>query len=132
MIRLSQNTQHFFPSLSHQIQGIETGLTKEITDVNNAINNLGKGGSVAEVDSLFNTLKTTANEIKQNLDTTSSSFNKVTNAENTLAKMPATIQEISNNFSKLKNQPQEIVDLIQGLNTQLIKVKDTEENFGQQ
>ena len=44
--------------------------------------------------------------------------------------MPATIQEISNNFSKLKNQPQEIVDLIQGLNTQLIKVKDTEENFG--
>lgn len=110
--------------------GIETGLTKEITDVNNAINNLGKGGSVAEVDSLFNTLKTTANEIKQNLDTTSSSFNKVTNAENTLAKMPATIQEISNNFSKLKNQPQEIVDLIQGLNTQLIKVKDTEENFG--
>lgn len=110
--------------------GIETGLTKEIADVNNAINNLGKGGSVAEVDSLFNTLKTTANEIKQNLDTTSSSFNKVTNAENTLAKMPATIQEISNNFSKLKNQPQEIVDLIQGLNTQLIKVKDTEENFG--
>lgn len=110
--------------------GIETGLTKEITDVNNAINNLGKGGSVAEVDSLFNTLKTTANEIKQNLDTTSSSFNKVTNAENTLAKMPATIQEISNNFSKLKNQPQEIVDLIQGLNTQLTKVKDTEENFG--
>jgi TP901 family phage tail tape measure protein len=110
--------------------GIETGLTKEITDVNNAINNLGKGGSVAEVDSLFNTLKTTANEIKQNLDTTSSSFNKVTNAENTLAKMPTTIQEISNNFSKLKNQPQEIVDLIQGLNTQLTKVKDTEENFG--
>lgn len=110
--------------------GIETGLTKEIADVNNAINNLGKGGSVAEVDSLFNTLKTTANEIKQNLDTTSSSFNKVTNAENTLAKMPATIQEISNNFSKLKNQPQEIVDLIQGLNTQLTKVKDTEENFG--
>lgn len=110
--------------------GIETGLTKEIADVNNAIDNLGKGGSVAEVDSLFNTLKTTANEIKQNLDTTSSSFNKVTNAENTLAKMPATIQEISNNFSKLKNQPQEIVDLIQGLNTQLIKVKDTEENFG--
>lgn len=110
--------------------GIETGLTKEITDVNNAINNLGKGGSVAEVDSLFNTLKTTANEIKQNLDTTSSSFNKVTNAENTLAKMPATIQEISNNFSKLKNQPQEIVDLIQGLDTQLTKVKDTEENFG--
>ena len=110
--------------------GIETGLTKEIADVNNAINNLGKGGSVAEVDSLFNTLKTTANEIKQNLDTTSSSFNKVTNAENTLAKMPTTIQEISNNFSKLKNQPQEIVDLIQGLNTQLTKVKDTEENFG--
>ena len=110
--------------------GIETGLTKEIADVNNAINNLGKGGSVAEVDSLFNTLKTTANEIKQNLDTTSSSFNKVTNAENTLAKMPATIQEISNNFSKLKNQPQEIVDLIQGLDTQLTKVKDTEENFG--
>lgn len=110
--------------------GIETGLTKEITDVNNAINNLGKGGSVAEVDSLFNTLKTTANEIKQNLDTISSSFNKVTNAENTLAKMPATIQEISNNFSKLKNQPQEIVDLIQGLDTQLTKVKDTEENFG--
>lgn len=110
--------------------GIETGLTKEIADVNNAINNLGKGGSVAEVDSLFNTLKTTANEIKQNLDTTSSSFNKVTNAENTLAKMPATIQEISNNFSKLKNQPQEIVDLIQGLDAQLTKVKDTEENFG--
>lgn len=110
--------------------GIETGLTKEIADVNNAINNLGKGGSVAEVDSLFNTLKTTANEIKQNLDTTSSSFNKVTNAENTLAKMPATIQEILNNFSKLKNQPQEIVDLIQGLDTQLTKVKDTEENFG--
>ena len=110
--------------------GIETGLTKEIADVNNAINNLGKGGSVAEVDSLFNTLKTTANEIKQNLDTTSSSFNKVTNAENTLAKMPATIQGISNNFSKLKNQPQEIVDLIQGLDTQLTKVKDTEENFG--
>lgn len=110
--------------------GIETGLTKEIVDVNNSINNLGKGGSVAEVDSLFNTLKTTANEIKQNLDTTSSSFNKVTNAENTLAKMPATIQEISNNFSKLKNQPQKIVDLIQGLNTQLTKVKDTEDNFG--
>lgn len=111
-------------------KGIESGIGNEINAVNAAIDNLGKGGSIAEVDKLFNSLKTTASNIRQNLKSLTSSFNETTNAENTLAKMPATIQEISNNFSKLKNQPQEIVDLIQGLNTQLTKVKDTEENFG--
>lgn len=111
-------------------KGIESGIGNEINAVNVAIDNLGKGGSIAEVDKLFNSLKTTASNIRQNLKSLTSSFNETTNAENTLAKMPATIQEISNNFSKLKNQPQEIVDLIQGLDTQLTKVKDTEENFG--
>ena len=111
-------------------KGIESGIGNEINAVNVAIDNLGKGGSIAEVDKLFNSLKTTASNIRQNLKSLTSSFNETTNAENTLAKMPTTIQEISNNFSKLKNQPQEIVDLIQGLNTQLTKVKDTEENFG--
>lgn len=110
--------------------GIESGLTSEINAVNTAIENLGSGGSIAEVDRLFNSLKATANEIKTNLDTTSSSFNKVTNAENTLAKMPATIQEIANNFSKLKDQPNDIKDIIDELGVKLQQVKQVENQFG--
>lgn len=92
--------------------------------------NFYKGGSIAEVDKLFNSLKTTASNIRQNLKSLTSSFNETTNAENTLAKMPATIQEISNSFSKLKQQPSEVSDLISSLNSQLNKVNETESQFG--
>lgn len=111
-------------------KGIESGIGNEINAVNVAIDNLGKGGSIAEVDKLFNSLKTTASNIRQNLKSLTSSFNETTNAENTLAKMPATIQEISNSFSKLKQQPSEVSDLISSLNSQLNKVNETESQFG--
>lgn len=111
-------------------KGIESGIGNEINAVNIAIDNLGKGGSIAEVDKLFNSLKTTASNIRQNLKSLTSSFNETTNAENTLAKMPATIQEISNSFSKLKQQPSEVSELIGNLNSQLNKVNETESQFG--
>lgn len=111
-------------------KGIESGIGNEINAVNVAIDNLGKGGSIAEVDKLFNSLKTTASNIRQNLKSLTSSFNETTNAENTLAKMPATIQEISNSFSKLKQQPSDVSDLISSLNSQLNKVNETESQFG--
>jgi TP901 family phage tail tape measure protein len=111
-------------------KGIESGIGNEINAVNAAIDNLGKGGSIAEVDKLFNSLKTTASNIRQNLKSLTSSFNETTNAENTLAKMPATIQEISNSFSKLKQQPSEVSELINNLNSQLNKVNKTESQFG--
>lgn len=111
-------------------KGIESGIGNEINAVNVAIDNLGKGGSIAEVDKLFNSLKTTASNIRQNLKSFTSSFNETTNAENTLAKMPATIQEISNSFSKLKQQPSEVSELISNLNSQLNKVNETESQFG--
>nr|DAZ83340.1 MAG TPA: minor tail protein [Caudoviricetes sp.] len=111
-------------------KGIESGIGNEINAVNVAIGNLGKGGSIAEVDKLFNSLKTTASNIRQNLKSFTSSFNETTNAENTLAKMPATIQEISNSFSKLKQQPSEVSELISNLNSQLNKVNETESQFG--
>lgn len=111
-------------------KGIESGIGNEINAVNAAIDNLGKGGSIAEVDKLFNSLKTTASNIRQNLKSLTSSFNETTNAENTLAKMPATIQEISNSFSKLKQQPSEVSELIGNLNSQLNKVNETENQFG--
>lgn len=111
-------------------KGIESGIGNEINAVNVAIDNLGKGGSIAEVDKLFNSLKTTASNIRQNLKSLTSSFNETTNAENTLAKMPATIQEISNSFSKLKQQPSEVSELISNLNSQLNKVNETESQFG--
>lgn len=111
-------------------KGIESGIGNEINAVNVAIDNLGKGGSIAEVDKLFNSLKTTASNIRQNLKSLTSSFNETTNAENTLVKMPATIQEISNSFSKLKQQPSEVSDLISSLNSQLNKVNETESQFG--
>ena len=85
-------------------KGIESGIGNEINAVNAAIDNLGKGGSIAEVDKLFNSLKTTASNIRQNLKSLTSSFNETTNAENTLAKMPATIQEISNSFLNTQSQ----------------------------
>lgn len=111
-------------------KGIESGIGNEINAVNAAIDNLGKGGSIAEVDKLFNSLKTTASNIRQNLKSLTSSFNETTNAESTLAKMPATIQEISNSFSKLKQQPSEVSELISNLNSQLNKVNETESQFG--
>lgn len=111
-------------------KGIESGIGNEINAVNAAIDNLGKGGSIAEVDKLFNSLKTTASNIRQNLKSLTSSFNETTNAENTLAKMPATIQEISNSFSKLNQQPSEVSELISNLNSQLNKVNETENQFG--
>lgn len=111
-------------------KGIESGIGNEINAVNAAIDNLGKGGSIAEVDKLFNSLKTTASNIRQNLKSLTSSFNETTNAENTLVKMPATIQEISNSFSKLKQQPSEVSELISNLNSQLNKVNETENQFG--
>jgi TP901 family phage tail tape measure protein len=111
-------------------KGIESGIGNEINAVNAAIDNLGKGGSIAEVDKLFNSLKTTASNIRQNLKSLTSSFNETTNAENTLAKMPATIQEISNSFSKLKQQPSEVSELINNLTSQLNKVNETESQFG--
>lgn len=111
-------------------KGIESGIGNEINAVNAAIDNLGNGGSIAEVDKLFNSLKTTASNIRQNLKSLTSSFNETTNAENTLAKMPATIQEISNSFSKLKQQPPEVSELIGNLNSQLNKVNETESQFG--
>ncbi len=111
-------------------KGIESGIGNEINAVNVAIDNLGKGGSIAEVDKLFNSLKTTASNIRQNLKSLTSSFNETTNAENTLAKMPATIQEISNSFSKLKQQPSEVSELIGNLNSQLNKVNEIENQFG--
>ena len=111
-------------------KGIESGIGNEINAVNIAIDNLGKGGSIAEVDKLFNSLKTTASNIRQNLKSLTSSFNETTNAENTLAKMPATIQEISNSFSKLKQQPSEVSELINNLTSQLNKVNETESQFG--
>lgn len=111
-------------------KGIESGIGNEINAVNAAIDNLGNGGSIAEVDKLFNSLKTTASNIRQNLKSLTSSFNETTNAENTLAKMPATIQEISNSFSKLKQQPSEVSELIGNLNSQLNKVNETESQFG--
>lgn len=111
-------------------KGIESGIGNEINAVNAAIDNLGNGGSIAEVDKLFNSLKTTASNIRQNLKSFTSSFNETTNAENTLAKMPATIQEISNSFSKLKQQPSEVSELIGNLNSQLNKVNETESQFG--
>ena len=111
-------------------KGIESGIGNEINAVNAAIDNLGNGGSIAEVDKLFNSLKTTASNIRQNLKSLTSSFNETTNAENTLAKMPATIQEISNSFSKLKQQPSEVSELINNLNSQLNKVNKTESQFG--
>ena len=111
-------------------KGIESGIGNEINAVNAAIDNLGNGGSIAEVDKLFNSLKTTASNIRQNLKSLTSSFNETTNAENTLAKMPATIQEISNSFSKLKQQPSEVSELIGNLNSQLDKVNETESQFG--
>lgn len=111
-------------------KGIESGIGNEINAVNAAIDNLGKGSSIAEVDKLFNSLKTTASNIRQNLKSLTSSFNETTNAENTLAKMPATIQEISNSFSKLKQQPSEVSELIGNLNSQLNKVNETESQFG--
>lgn len=111
-------------------KGIESGIGNEINAVNAAIDNLGKGGSIAEVDKLFNSLKTTASNIRQNLKSLTSSFNETTNAENTLAKMPATIQEMSNSFSKLKQQPSEVSELISNLNSQLNKVNETENQFG--
>lgn len=111
-------------------KGIESGIGNEINAVNAAIDNLGNGGSIAEVDKLFNSLKTTASNIRQNLKSLTSSFNETTNAENTLAKMPATIQEISNSFSKLKQQPSEVSELISNLNSQLNKVNETENQFG--
>lgn len=111
-------------------KGIESGIGNEINAVNAAIDNLGKGGSIAEVDKLFNSLKTTASNIRQNLKSLTSSFNETTNAENTLAKMPVTIQEISNSFSKLKQQPSEVSELISNLNSQLNKVNETENQFG--
>lgn len=110
--------------------GIKSGLTNEISAVNQAINSLGQGGSVENVERLFNVLKKTANEIKVNLDTTASSFNKVTNAENTLAKMPATIQEIINNFSRLKNQPEEVANVVSSLESKLNKVNAVEVQLG--
>lgn len=111
-------------------KGIESGIGNEINAVNAAIDNLGNGGSITEVDKLFNSLKTTASNIRQNLKSLTSSFNETTNAENTLAKMPATIQEISNSFSKLKQQPSEVSELIGNLNSQLNKVNETESQFG--
>ena len=111
-------------------KGIESGIGNEINAVNAAIDNLGNGGSIAEVDKLFNSLKTTASNIRQNLKSLTSSINETTNAENTLAKMPATIQEISNSFSKLKQQPSEVSELIGNLNSQLNKVNETESQFG--
>lgn len=111
-------------------KGIESGIGNEINAVNAAIDNLGNGGSIAEVDKLFNSLKTTASNIRQNLKSLTSSFNETTNAENTLAKTPATIQEISNSFSKLKQQPSEVSELIGNLNSQLNKVNETESQFG--
>lgn len=111
-------------------KGIESGIGNEINAVNAAIDNLGNGGSIAEVDKLFNSLKTTASNIRQNLKSLTSSFNETTNAENTLAKMPATIQKISNSFSKLKQQPSEVSELIGNLNSQLNKVNETESQFG--
>ena len=111
-------------------KGIESGIGNEINAVNAAIDNLGNGGSIAEVDKLFNSLKPTASNIRQNLKSLTSSFNETTNAENTLAKMPATIQEISNSFSKLKQQPSEVSELIGNLNSQLNKVNETESQFG--
>ena len=111
-------------------KGIESGIGNEINAVNAAIDNLGNGGSIAEVDKLFNSLKTTASNIRQNLKSLTSSFNETTNAENILAKMPATIQEISNSFSKLKQQPSEVSELIGNLNSQLNKVNETESQFG--
>lgn len=111
-------------------KGIESGIGNEINAVNAAIDNLGNGGSIAEVDKLFNSLKTTASNIRQNLKSLTSSFNETTNAENTLAKMPATIRKISNSFSKLKQQPSEVSELIGNLNSQLNKVNETESQFG--
>lgn len=111
-------------------KGIESGIGNEINAVNAAIDNLDKGGSIAEVDKLFNSLKTTASNIRQNLKSLTSSFNETTNAENTLAKMPAAIQEISNSFSKLKQQPSEVSELINNLTSQLNKVNETESQFG--
>lgn len=111
-------------------KGIESGIGNEINAVNAAIDNLDKGGSIAEVDKLFNSLKTTVSNIRQNLKSLTSSFNEITNAENTLAKMPAAIQEISNSFSKLKQQPSEVSELINNLTSQLNKVNETESQFG--
>ena len=110
--------------------GIESGLKKEIDTVNEAIDNLGKGGTIQDLESAFNALKTTANNIKVNLDTTSSSFNKVTNAENTLKTMPNTIQDITNKFQNLKEQPKEVKELIESLSGKLKDVQSTEGKFG--
>ena len=110
--------------------GIESGLTKEIDAVDKAIDKLGKGGTIQDLESAFNALKTTANNIKVNLDTTSSSFNKVTNAENTLKTMPNTIQDITNKFQNLKEQPTEVKELIESLSGKLKDVQSTEGKFG--
>lgn len=110
---------------------IKSGLSAEIANVVNEINNLGTSdGSIQNLKVAFDNLNTSANKIKKNLKATGASLNPVDNAINRYKEMDNTIQDISNKFNQLKVVPDNATVQIEGLKSKLVELRNIENSEG--
>lgn len=112
-------------------QGILSGLTAPLEAFEKSLASLKSGGStIGEVIKNFNTLESEAAKISVNLNNTTSSFNKIQNAINNIAKGEEIIKGLSAQFKGLKTQPQEVATEIRKVSSLLKSVKKIESTEG--
>ena len=112
-------------------QGILSGLTTPLEAFEKSLASLKSGGStIGEVIKNFNTLESEAAKISVNLNNTTSSFNKIQNAINNIAKGEEVIKGLSAQFKGLKTQPQEVASELRKVSSLLRSVKKIESTEG--
>lgn len=109
---------------------LTSGLTTQITNVQNAINGLGQTTSIDNVKNAFRSLQTEASKISANLNSTNSSFNKVNNAIQSLADMPNKIKNLEIALGNLKKPPVEISNELTKLKTLFTEITAIEQQQG--
>ena len=109
---------------------LTSGLTTQITNVQNAINGLGQTTSIDNVKNAFRSLQTEASKISANLNSTNISFNKVNNAIQSLADMPNKIKNLEIALGNLKKPPVEISNELTKLKTLFTEITAIEQQQG--
>lgn len=108
----------------------DLGLSKEITAIETALKNLSSYQDFEKIKTSLNDLNSASSAIRKNLQSVGKSLDPVDIAIKTIGEAPTKIQELSNGFAKLKEQPKDVVQIIEKLNTELQNVLDLEKQGG--
>lgn len=108
----------------------DLGLSKEITAVETALKNLSSYQDFDKIKTGLNELNSASSAIRKNLQSVGKSLDPVDLAIKTIGEAPIKIQELSNGFAKLKEQPKDVAQIIEKLNAELQKVIDIENQGG--